>query len=212
MRMPGCGRGPRQEGRTTISDPQAPGRPTSWSATSAAAPNRLWVADLTYVRTWSGFVYVAFVFDAYRRFSAAGRPPTTCAPIWPSTPWRWPSGSAGGPRRSHPPLGQRRSVLSIRYTGLAEAGAVTSVGSRGDSYDNALAESVIGLYKTELIRKRGPGEPRRLEYATLSSRLVQPPSPVRADRPRPAGRVRGSILCSGRCLRKRQRLEQKSLH
>jgi putative transposase len=122
------------------------------------APNRLWVADLTYVRTWAGFVYVAFVIDAYSRmivgWQIAGHLRTDLAldalemAIWQR------QGRLDG-LVHHSDRGVQ--YLAIRYTErLAEAGAVTSVGSRGDSYDNALAESTIGLYKTELIRRRGP--------------------------------------------------------
>jgi putative transposase len=135
------------------------------------APNRLWVADLTYVRTWSGFVYAAFVIDAYSRMILGWQTSTSLRTdlaldalemaLW---------------RRQHRDLDglvhhSDRGVqyLSIRYTErLSEAGAVTSVGSRGDAYDNALAETINGLYKTELIRKQGPW--RNLddvEYATL---------------------------------------------
>jgi transposase InsO family protein len=113
---------------------------------SAAWPIQLWVADLTYVATWSGFVFVAFV----------GRPGD--AHLAPADP----AGRTGASLRQ----GQ---YLSIRSTErLAEAGAVASVGSRGDSYDNALAEIIIGLYKTELIRRRGPWKGLdEVEYATL---------------------------------------------
>jgi putative transposase len=137
---------------------------------SASRPNQLWVADLTYVATWSGFVYVAFVIDAFSRFivgwQASWSLRTDLAldglemAIWA--------------RRDeleglvhHSDRGSQ--YLAIRYTErLAEAGAVTSVGSRGDSYDNALAETIIGLYKTELIRRRGPWKGiDQVEYATL---------------------------------------------
>jgi putative transposase len=122
------------------------------------APNRLWVADLTYVRTWAGFVYVAFVIDAFSRmivgWQIAGHLRTDLAldalemALWQR------QGRLDG-LVHHSDRGVQ--YLAIRYTErLAEAGAVTSVGSRGDSYDNALAESTIGLYKTELIRRRGP--------------------------------------------------------
>ena len=105
---------------------------------------------------------------------------TRCAPTWPWTPWRWPSGPAAASWRGWCITSDRgRQYLSIRYTErLAEAGAVPRSGSRGDSYDNALAETIIGLYKTELIHRRGPGGP-----STTSStppgmgRLVQPPPP-----------------------------------
>ncbi len=126
---------------------------------AAPAPNRLWLADITYVSTWSGFCYTAFVIDAFSRRIVGWR--VSCSlraelaldalemAIWS--------------RRSSPLAGlvhhSDRGVqyLAIRYTErLADEGAVTSVGSKGDSYDNALAETVNGLYKTELIRAQGP--------------------------------------------------------
>ena len=157
--------------RTTITDPQAP-RPADLVERNfaAAAPNRLWLADLTYVRTWSGFVYVSFVFDAYSRFicgwQAANHLRTDLA-LDALEMALWQRRGAGDGLVHHSDRGVQ--YLSIRYTErLAEAGAVTSVGSRGDSYDNALAESVIGLFKTELIRKRGPWKNLdSVEYATL---------------------------------------------
>jgi putative transposase len=125
----------------------------------APAPNRLWVADLTYVSTWSGFVYVAFIIDVFSR-SIVG---------WRVSDWLRAELALDAlemaiwVRRNQALEGvvhhSDRGVqyLAIRYTErLAEAGAVRSVGSRGDSYDNALAETVVGLYKTELIRRRGP--------------------------------------------------------
>ena len=137
---------------------------------SAERPNQLWVADLTYVTTWSGFVYVALVIDAFSRFivgwQAARSLRTDLAldalemAIWTR------HGELEGLVHHSDRGGQ---YLAIRYTErLAEAGAVTSVGSRGDSYDNALAETIIGLYKTELIRRRGPWKGLdEVEYATL---------------------------------------------
>ena len=87
--------------------------------------------------------------------------------------------------------------LSMRYTErLADAGIEPSVGSRGDSYDNALAESVIGLFKTEVIRRRGPWRSaggRGIRHARLGG-LVQPSTAARTDRVRPAGRVRSALL------------------
>jgi putative transposase len=138
---------------------------------TVSAPNRLWVADLTYVRTWAGMTYAAFVMDAYSRRILGWQTSTTLRTDLALDALEM----ALWTRRKE----DVRSVvhhsdrgvqyLSIRYTErLAEAGAVTSVGSRGDSYDNALAETIIGLYKTELIRKQGPW--RNLddvEYATL---------------------------------------------
>jgi putative transposase len=137
----------------------------------AAAPNRLWVADLTYVKTHSGWVYVAFVVDVFSRYVVgwqASRSLRTDLALdaLEMALWR---------RRGHRLDGlvhhSDRGVqyVAIRYTErLAEAGAVASVGSRGDSYDNALAESFNGLYKTELIRRRGPWRGLDdVEYATL---------------------------------------------
>jgi putative transposase len=137
---------------------------------SAIRPNQLWVADLTYVATWSGFVYVALVIDAFSRFIVgwqASRSLRTDLALdaLEMAIWRRRDGLDGLVHHSD----RGSQYLSIRYTErLAEAGAVTSVGSRGDSYDNALAETIIGLYKTELIRRRGPWKGLDdVEYATL---------------------------------------------
>jgi putative transposase len=137
---------------------------------SAARPNQLWVADLTYVATWSGFVYVALVIDAFSRFlvgwQAARSLRTDLAlDALEMAIWRRQAQLDGLVHHSD----RGSQYLAIRYTErLAEAGAVTSVGSRGDSYDNALAETIIGLYKTELIRRRGPWKGMdEVEYATL---------------------------------------------
>jgi putative transposase len=154
---------------------------------AATRPNQLWVADLTYVRTWSGFVYVAFIVDVYARMIVGWQTSRSLRSdlaldaleqaIWTRTR----DGADVKGVVHHSDRGVQ--YLSIRYTErLAEAGAVTSVGSRGDSYDNALAESVIGLYKTELIRSRGPWPGLDgVEYATLEwvdwwnhRRLLQP--------------------------------------
>jgi putative transposase len=158
--------------RTTVAD-EASSRPLDLVARQfrAPAPNRLWVADLTYVKTHSGWVYVAFVVDACSRFVVgwqASRSLRTDLALdaLEMALWR---------RRAVPLKGlihhSDRGVqyLAIRYTErLAEAGAVASVGSRGDSYDNALAESFNGLYKTELIRHCGPWRGLEdVEYATL---------------------------------------------
>jgi putative transposase len=137
---------------------------------SAQRPNQLWVADLTYVATWSGFVYVAFVIDAFSRFIVgwqASRSLRTDLALdaLEMAIWRRRGGLDGLVHHSD----RGSQYLAIRYTErLAEAGAVTSVGSRGDSYDNALAETIIGLYKTELIRRRSPWKGiDDVEYATL---------------------------------------------
>jgi putative transposase len=137
---------------------------------SATRPNQLWVADLTYVATWSGFVYVALVIDAFSRYLVgwqASRSLRTDLALdaLEMAIWRRQAQLQGLVHHSD----RGSQDLSIRYTErLAEAGAVISVGSRGDSFDNALAETIIGLYKTELIRRRGPWKGiDDLEYATL---------------------------------------------
>jgi putative transposase len=167
--LEGVRRGKAQ--RTTTSE-QAGARPADLVERnfSASRPNQLWVADLTYVATWSGFIYVALVIDAFSRFivgwQAARSLRTDLAlDALEMAIWRR-QGQLDG-LVHHSDRGSQ--YLSIRYTErLAEAGAVTSVGSRGDSYDNALAETIIGLYKTELIRRRGPWKGLDdLEYATL---------------------------------------------
>ncbi len=140
---------------------------------AAPAPNRLWVADLTYVRTWSGFVYVAFITDVFSRrivgWQASRSLKTDLAldaleqAIWS----RQREGADLDQLIHHSDRGVQ--YLSIRYTArLAEDGVVNSVGSRGDSYDNALAETINGLYKTELVRNKGPWRGLDdLELATL---------------------------------------------
>ena len=171
--LKGVVRGERK--RTTIPDEDA-ARPADLVDRSfeADGPDRLWVADLTYVPTWSGFAYAALVIDVYSRFivgwRVSGSLRTDLAldaleqALWARRP------DTADPDRGlvhHSDAGSQ--YLSIRYTNrLAEAGISPSVGSVGDSYDNALAESVIGLYKTELIRQRGPWKDRdQVEYATL---------------------------------------------
>jgi len=139
----------------------------------ASAPNRLWVADLTYVRTWSGFVYVSFVTDVFSRRIVgwqASRSLKTGLALNALEQAIWERNRAGivlDGLIHHSDRGVQ--YLAIRYTErLAENGVVASVGSRGDSYDNAMAESIIGLYKTELVRNRGPWRGLDdLELATL---------------------------------------------
>jgi putative transposase len=137
----------------------------------ASVPNRLWVADLTYVKTHSGWVYVAFIIDVFSRYVVgwqASRSLRTDLALDALEMALW---SRRGQRLEGLVHHSDRGVqyLAIRYTErLAEAGAVASVGSRGDSYDNALAESFNGLYKAELIRHRGPWRGLDdVEYATL---------------------------------------------
>jgi putative transposase len=126
---------------------------------AAAAPNRLWLADITYVSTWSGFCYTAFVIDAFSRRIVGWRVSSSlraelALDALEMAIWSRRSTDLAG-LVHHSDRGVQ--YLSIRYTErLADEGAVTSVGSKGDSYDNALAETVNGLYKTELIRAQGP--------------------------------------------------------
>ena len=160
--------------RTTIADTAAE-RPRDHVQRrfSASAPNRLWVADLTYVRTWSGFVYVAFVTDAYSRRIVgwqASKSLRSDLAINALEQALWQRNRTGASLHGlihHSDRGTQ--YLSIRYTErLAANDIVASVGSRGDSYDNALAETTIGLYKTELVRHRGPWRGLEdLELATL---------------------------------------------
>jgi putative transposase len=161
--------------RTTVPADAAAGRPADLLERdfTAAAPNRRWVADITYVATWSGFVYVAFVVDLYSRRIVGWRASTSLRADLALDALEqaiWQRDRDGQPVDGvvhHSDRGVQ--YLSIRYTErLAQAGAVASVGSRGDSYDNAAAESAIGLFKTELIRKRGPWKSLDdVELATL---------------------------------------------
>jgi putative transposase len=156
---------------TTTPDPRAQ-RPADLVRRdfTASRPNQLWVADLTYVRTWSGFCYAAFIIDVFSRlivgWQLAGHLRTDLAlDALDMAIWRRDQQLDGLVHHSD----QGSQYLAIRYTDrLADAGAVCSVGTRGDSYDNALAETTIGLYKTELIRRRSPWRSLYdLELATL---------------------------------------------
>ena len=136
---------------------------------TATRPNQLWVADLSYVATWSGFVYVAFVIDVFSRKIVGWRVMNslkTDIALDALEQALWARSDTDG-LIHHSDRGSQ--YLSIRYTErLSESGIEPSVGSRGDSYDNALAESVIGLYKTEVIRKDGPWKGvDDVEFATL---------------------------------------------
>jgi transposase InsO family protein len=157
--------------RTTIPDEMAP-RPLDLVQRDfrASAPNRLWVADITYVRTWSGFAYAAFIIDVFSRYIVGWHVSRSLHADLVLTALEQALWSREGPFGGlvhHSDRGVQ--YLSIRYSErLAEAGIATSVGSRGDSYDNALAETVNGLYKAELVYRRGPWKGREdLELATL---------------------------------------------
>jgi len=138
---------------------------------TAERPNRLWVSDFTYVATWRGFVYVAFVIDVFSRrivgwrVSSSLRTDLALDALEQAICER--EEETSDRLVHHSDRGVQ--YLSIRYTDrLAEAGIEPSVGSKGDSYDNALAESVIGLFKTEVIRQRGPWRSLEdVEFATL---------------------------------------------
>jgi len=170
--------------RTTIPD-NAAERPADLVQRQFVAdrPNQLWVADITFVATWSGFVYVAFVTDVFARRIVGWRVARTMRTdlvLDALEQALWARRSAQGVIH-HSDRGSQ--YLSIRYTErLAEAGLESSVGSVGDSYDNALAETINGLYKTEVIHKRGPWRTvDEVEYATLewvdwfnNRRLLEP--------------------------------------
>ena len=124
---------------------------------TATRPNQLWVADITYVATWSGFVYVAFIIDVFARYIVGwrvGRSLQTNLVLGALEQALWARREIKG-LIHHSDRGCQ--YLSIRYMErLAEANVEAYVGSIGDSYDNALAETINGLYKTEVIRHRGP--------------------------------------------------------
>jgi transposase InsO family protein len=136
---------------------------------TAARPNQLWVADFTYVATWAGFVYVAFVIDVFARCIVGWRVSRTMHTelVLDALEQALHARRPDGGLTHHSDHGSQ--YLRIRYTErLAEAGIEASVGSVGDSYDNALAETIIGLYKTEVIHARGPWRTLdAVEYATL---------------------------------------------
>ncbi len=182
MGLQGVVRGRR--GRTTVADDSA-ALPCDLVERNfkAQRPNALWVADFTYVATWSGFVYTAFVIDVLARRIIGWRVARSMRTelvldaleqaIWSRCP---PAGTI-----HHSDHGSQ--YLSIRYSQrLTEIGVEPSTGSVGDSYDNALAETIIGLYKTEVIRHRGPWKNlEAVEYATLewvdwfnNRRLLEP--------------------------------------
>ena len=145
--------------RTTVPDPSAKRAPDLVKRKfKASEPNRLWVADFTYCSTWSGTVYTAFVIDVFSRRIVGWRTARTMTTDLPFDALEmaiWARNERLENLVHHSDRGSQ--YTSIRYTDrLVEAGAHCSVGTTGDSYDNALAESVIGLYKTELIRPKGP--------------------------------------------------------
>ena len=156
--------------RTTIPDEVA-ARPADLVERdfTAAHPNQLWVADLTYVATWSGYVYVAFVIDVFSRMIVGWRVSRSlrsdlALDALEQALWARPE-----TRQLIHHSDRGVQYVSITYTErLAEAGIEPSAGSVGDSYDNALAETIIGLYKAELIYKDGPWRGvEQVEFKTL---------------------------------------------
>jgi len=158
--------------RTTVPDAKAPCPLDRVNREfHAERPNQLWVSDFTYVSTWQGFVYVAFVIDVYARYIVGWRVSSSMRAdfvldaleqaLYARRPQR------GGELIHHSDRGSQ--YVSIRYSErLAEACIEPSVGSKGDSYDNALAETINGLYKAELIHRRAPWKTREaVELATL---------------------------------------------
>ena len=164
----------RRRVRTTIPDESATRPPDLVDRDfTADAPNQLWVSDLTYVPTWEGMGYVCFIVDAFSRRIVGWRVAAhmrTAMVLDALEMARWSRGTRLEGLVTHSDAGSQ--FTSIRYTErLAEIGAVPSIGSIGDSYDNALAESVNSLYKTELIYgpNQGPWKTiEEVELATLS--------------------------------------------
>ena len=172
--------------RTTVQDKAAPCPLDHVNRVfHAPAPNVLWVSDFTYVSTWTGFVYVAFVIDVYARRIVGWRVSRTAHASFvldaleQALHERRPTRKGGLVHHSD----RGSQYVSIRYTErLAEAGIEPSVGSVGDSYDNALAETINGLYKAEVIHRRGPWRSyEAVEFATLewvdwfnNRRLLEP--------------------------------------
>ncbi|MDH2406872.1 IS3 family transposase [Bradyrhizobium sp. SSUT18] len=172
--------------KTTISDKAAPCPLDHVNRQfKAPRPNVLWLSDFTYVATWTGFVYVAFVIDAYARRIVGWRASRTAHAgfvldaLEQALHDRRPVHHGGLVHHSD----RGSQYVSIKYTErLAEAGVEPSVGSVGDSYDNALAETINGLYKAEVIHRRGPWRSfEAVEFATLewvdwfnNRRLLEP--------------------------------------
>jgi len=158
--------------RTTIPDVTAP-RPLDRvnRQFKAARPNQLWVSDFTYVSTWQGWLYVAFVIDVFARRIVGWRVSSSMTTdfVLDALEQALYARQPGEDEKLVHHSDRGSQYLSIRYSErLAEAGIDSSVGSRGDSYDNALAETINGLYKTELIHRRGPWKTREaVEIATL---------------------------------------------
>jgi len=172
--------------RTTVPDAKAPCPLDRVKRVfRAERPNQLWVSDFTYVSTWQGFVYVAFVIDVFARHIVGWRVSSSMQTDFVLDALEQAlyarRGDRDGELIHHSDRGSQ--YVSIRYTErLAEAGIEPSVGSKGDSYDNALAETINGLYKAELVHRRAPWKTREaVELATLewvswfnNHRLLEP--------------------------------------
>lgn len=184
LRLQGAKRGKKV--RTTTPDELAD-RPSDLVKRQFKAdrPNQLWVSDFTYVSTWQGWLYVAFVIDVYARYIVGWRVSRSMTTdfvldaLEQALYARQPDKDGGLIHHSDRGV----QYVSICYTErLALAGIAPSVGSRGDSYDNALAETINGLYKAEVIHRRGPWKTREsVELATLewvswfnNQRLLEP--------------------------------------
>ncbi len=184
MGLAGVVRGKVQ--KTTVPDPSSPCPEDRVNREfHAPAPNMLWLSDFTYVATWGGFVYVAFVIDVFARrivgwrVSRSMQAEFVLDALDQALHDRRPADGSGLVHHSD----RGSQYVSIKYTErLAEAGIEPSVGSIGDSYDNALAETVIGLFKAEVIHRRGPWRSfEAVEFATLewvdwfnNRRLLEP--------------------------------------
>jgi putative transposase len=169
---------------TTVTD-EAAARPPDLvhRAFAATRPNQLWVADITYVATWAGFAYVAFVIDVFSRRIVGWRVSSSLKSDLALDALEQALHARPDANGVVHHSDRGTQYTSIRYTErLAAAGIERSVGSVGDSYDNALAETINGLYKTEVIRRRGPWRNvDAVEYATLvwvdwynNRRLLEP--------------------------------------
>jgi putative transposase len=170
LNLRGVRRGKQQ--RTTVPDPKAPCPLDRVNRQfRAERPNQLWVSDFTYVSSWQGWVYVAFVVDVFSRRIVGWRQSSSMHTefvldaLEQALYARRPTEDDGLVHHSD----RGSQYLSIRYSErLAEAGIEPSVGSKGDSYDNALAETINGLYKAEVIHRRGPWKTKQaVELATL---------------------------------------------
>jgi transposase InsO family protein len=170
--------------KTTISDEKAQ-RPADLVERQfvASRPNELWVADITFVATWRGFVFVAFVIDVFSRMIVGWRVSSSLKTDLVLDALEQALHARNNLKGLVHHSDRGTQYLSIRYSErLAECGIQASVGSTGDSYDNALAETINGLYKTELVRRHGPWRNNEsVEFATLewvdwfnNRRLLEP--------------------------------------